>query len=141
MELLRPRLPRELGHPLGPGRDLRIELDLGGAAAQDLGAVVAHVGDRAERHDPPRGTRAAPGHAGHEPVALGDRDEQHARRLGHVRVVRVADDRREHAVDVEQHSAAARIGAQRLEMVGQGRGSGHEPSVSPLLPFTASRRE
>ena len=105
VQLLVPGLARPRVHARRPARHLGIELDLGPAAAQHLGAVVADVGDRAQRDDPPRGRGAAPRHARDQPVALGHGDERHARRLGHVRVVGVAHDRRQHPVDVEQDRA------------------------------------
>ena len=71
-------------------------------AAQELGAVVAEVGDRAERDDPARRRRAAAAHAGDAAVAPRDWRSADARGLGDLRVVGVADDRRERPVDVEQ---------------------------------------
>ena len=111
-------------------RDVGVDLGLGLAAAQDLGAVVADVGDRAERHDPPRGRGAPAADAGDQPVALGDRDQRRARRLGHVGVVGVADDRRQRAVDVEQDRGARRVGRQRGERVVEGRGRRHAPIIA-----------
>ena len=98
---------------------------VGRAAAQDLGAVVADVGDRPERDDPPRDRGLAARHAGDEPVALGDLDQLRPRRLRDVRVIGVADDRRQRAVDVEQDGGAAGLGAQRLQRLGERGGDGH----------------
>ena len=47
--------------------------------------------------------------------------------LGDLRVVGVADDRRECAVDVEQDGRPGRFGAQRLERLGERGGGGHAP--------------
>jgi hypothetical protein len=58
-----------------------------------------------------------------------------------VRVVGVAHDRREHTVDVEQDRAVRRVGAQRLDVLGECRGSGHRSSVASLSRFIAFRRE
>ena len=85
--------------------------------------MVADVGDRAERDDPARDLRLAAADAADDRVALGDGDELRARGLGHVRVVGVADDRGERAVDVEQDARASRVGAQRRERLGE-RGGG-----------------
>ena len=68
--------------------------------------MVAEVGDRAERHDPAGVGRPAARHAGDDAVAARDLDQRPARRLGHVRVVGLRDDRRQHAVDVEQDRGA-----------------------------------
>jgi hypothetical protein len=46
---------------------------------------------------------------------------------GHARVVGVAHDRRERPVDVEQDRRAGRVGAQRLERLGERGGDGHGP--------------
>ena len=85
--------------------------------------MVADVGDRPDRDDLPGGGRTAPADAADDAVALGDLDQQRARRLGHVRVGGVPDDRRERAVDVEQHRRAGGFGAERLERLHE-RGSG-----------------
>ena len=88
----------------------------------------AEVGDRAERDDAAGVGRAAPRHAGDDAVVLGDLDQRPAGGLGHVGVVRVLDDRRQHAVDVEQDGGALGVlpeGAQEL-VEGGGRG-GHGP--------------
>ena len=60
------------------------------------------------------------------PVALGDLDQQRARGLGHVGVGGVADDRRERAVDVEQHGGVGGIGAERLERLHERGSGGHD---------------
>jgi hypothetical protein len=64
--------------------------------------MVAEVGDRAERDDPAGVGRPAAGDAGDGPVLARDLDQRAPRRLGHVRVVGLGDDRREDAVHVEQ---------------------------------------
>ena len=88
--------------------------------------MVADVRDRAERDDAPRVLRLAAADAADDRVALGDGDELHARRLGDVGVARVADDRRERAVDVEQDGRARRVRAQRSERLGERGGGGHD---------------
>ena len=86
----------------------------------------AEVGDRAERDDPARVGRAPARDAGHEPVALGDLDQRPPGRLGHVRVVRVLDDRRQRAVHVEQDRRALRVVLEWLEQLVEGGGrAGH----------------
>jgi len=77
--------------------------------------VVADIGDRPDRHDLARRARAPAAHAAHHPVAARDLDQKAARRLRDVRVGRVAHDRRQRAVDVEQHRRAGWVGADRLE--------------------------
>jgi hypothetical protein len=127
-----PRPVGELPDARRPLRDLGVELGLGPAAAQELGAVVADVRDRAERHDPPGGGRLPAAHARDEAVALGDRDERDARGLGDVGVVGVARDGREHAVDVEQHGRARRIGPQGSDRLGEGGRRGHRSSMARM---------
>jgi hypothetical protein len=87
--------------------------------------VVAQVGDRPERDDPPRHRRLPAADARHAAVAAGDADEDGARGLGHLRVVGVADDRRERPVDVEQDRRARRVGAHWGERLGERGGGGH----------------
>ena len=87
--------------------------------------MVADVGDRPDRDDLAGGGRAAAADAADDPIALGDLDQQRARRLGDVRVGRVPDDRCEGAVDVEQHRCAGGIGADRLERLHERGGGGH----------------
>jgi hypothetical protein len=82
----------------------------------------AEVGDRAERHDAARVRRPAARDAGHDAVALGDLDQWPPRALGHVRVVRVLDDGRQHAVDVEQHRRPLWFGLQWLQDLLEGSG-------------------
>jgi hypothetical protein len=79
-----------------------VELGRDRARPQDLRAVRAEVGDRAERDDPARVGGAPAGHAGDDAVALGDLDQRPSRGLGHVGVVGLLDDRRQHAVDIQQ---------------------------------------
>jgi hypothetical protein len=97
---------REGAHALAPGRQLGVQLGARGAGAQQFAAVVANVGDRPDRDDLAGGGGAAAADATEQPVALGDLDQQRASRLRHVRVVGVAHDRRERAIDVEQHRGA-----------------------------------
>ena len=101
--------------------------------------MVADVGDRAQRDDPARGRRPPAADAGDQPVALGDRDQRPPRRLGHVGVVGVADDRRERAVDVEQDRGApgsARSGARTSSRVAAG---GTRLSSQHAAPMTRRR--
>ncbi len=88
--------------------------------------MVAHVGDRPDRDDLAGGGGAAPADAAHHAVAPGDLDQQRACRLRHVSIGCVAHDRRERAVDVEQHSGVRGIGADRLERLHERSGGGHE---------------
>ena len=83
--------------------DLGVDLD----ARRRPAAAARSRGCRRRRSMPSatirRATsRLAAADAADDAVALGDRDELRARRLGDVRVVGVADDRRERPVDVEQ---------------------------------------
>ncbi len=66
------------------------------------------------------------------PIALGDLDQQRARGLGHVRVGGVPDDRRQRAVDVEQHRCAGGFGAERLERLHERGSGGHEHKYGAL---------
>ena len=103
--------------------ELGVDLGARRARAQQLAAVVADVGDRPDRDDLARGRGAAPADAADDPVALGDLDQQRARRLGDVGVVGVADDRRERAVDVEQdrrRAGSERIGSSASTSVAAG---------------------
>jgi hypothetical protein len=111
-----------------PGLELAVHLGGDRAGPQDLRAVRAEVGDRAERNDAAGVGGAAARHAGHDAVALGDLDERPAGGLRHVRVVRVLHDRREHAVDVEQDGRALRVVLQRAQELVEGGGlGGHGP--------------
>ena len=116
----------ELAHALGPGGELGVDLGAGRPGAQQLAAVVADVGDRADRDDLTGGGRTAAADTADEPVALGDLDQQRARRLGNMRVGGVPDDRREGAVDVEQHRGAGGVGAERLERLHERGSGGHD---------------
>ncbi len=116
----------ERPHARRPRRELRIDLGTGGAGAKQLAAVVADVGDRPDRDDLAGGRGAAAAHAADDAVALGDLDQQRARRLGHVRVGGVPDDRRQGAVDVEQHRCTGGIGADRLERLHERGSGGHD---------------
>ena len=93
---------------------LQLAVELGGDRArhQHLRAVRAQVGDRAERDDPAGVGGAPAGHAGDHAVAARDLDQRPPGALGHVRVVGVQNDRRQHAVDVEQDGGALRVGLQ-----------------------------
>ena len=88
--------------------------------------MVADVGDGADRDDLARGGRAATAHAADDAIALGDLDQQRARGLGDVRVGGVPDDRRQGAVDVEQHRRTGGIGADRLERLHERGSGGHD---------------
>ena len=96
----------------------------------------AEVGDRAERDDAARVGGAAAGHAGDDAVALGHLDQRAARRLGHVGVVGLLDDRREDAVDVEQDGRARGVGDQRREQVVERRRRGARGLVCPPMRRT-----
>ena len=109
-----------------PG-ELRVDLGLGPAGRQDLGPVVAHIGDRPDRDHPPSDRGAAPAHAGDDPVAPADGDQLRTRDLGHVGVVRMADDGGERPVDVEQDGRPRRVGAHDFERLGEHHGRGHAP--------------
>jgi hypothetical protein len=85
--------------------------------------VVAEVGDRAERDDPPGHERPPAAHARDAAVGLGDPDEDGAGGLRDLRVVGMAHDRRERPVDVEQDGRPAGIRPQRGERLGE-RGGG-----------------
>ena len=85
--------------------------------------MIADVGYGADRHDLAGGGGTATANAAHQAVAPRDLDQQHPRGLGNVGVIGVANDRRERAVDVQQHCGAAGIGANRLERLHE-RGSG-----------------
>ena len=123
-------LAGEVLHPPRPGLELAVHLRRDRARAQDLRPVRAEVGDRAERHDAARVGRPAARHARHDAVALGDLDQRPPRRLGHVRVVGMLDDRREHAVDVEQHGGALRVVLEGPEELVEGAvGAGTAPSM------------
>jgi len=89
--------------------------------------VVAQVRDRADRHDLTGAAGAPAADAAHHAIAARDLDQEAARGLGHVRVGGVPDDRRERAVDVEQHRRARGVRADRLERLNERRGWGHEP--------------
>jgi hypothetical protein len=120
-------------HACGEGANARrprseLGVDLRGrrTRAQQLAAVVADVGQRADRDDLASDRCAASADAGDDGVALGDLDQQRARGLGHMSVGGVAHDRRERAVDVEQDRPMIRVGADRLERLHERRGGGHD---------------
>ena len=84
----------------------------------------AQVGDRAQRDvrrasDDARRTRTRPS------LAARDLDQRPAGRLGHVRVVGLLDDRREHAVDVEQHGERPPRHAAAQQLLERGGVGGH----------------
>ncbi len=114
---------RELAHPLRPRTHVGVELGACGAGTEQLAAMVADVGDTADRDNLTRDGGTPPADAAHEPVASRDLDQQRACRLGDVRVGGMAHDRRERAVDVEQHGCMSGVGAERLERLHK-RGSG-----------------
>ena len=87
--------------------------------AQQLGAVRPEVGDRPDRDHRPGLGRLAPADASDHAIALGDRNQQLTCPLGHVRVGRVLDDRRQRAVDIEQDRRASRVSADRRERLRQ----------------------
>ena len=90
---------RELLQPLAPVRGLGLELE----------PVLADVDELVEADDPPRvGARPA-ADAGDERVAAVQAAELGARLLRHGGLVRHVDDRREHAVDVEQERGPLRV--------------------------------
>ena len=108
---------------------------------EHLRAVRAEVGDRPQRDDPPRVRGPAPADAGDDAVALGHVDQRPPRRLGHVRVVRMLHDRRQHAVHVEQHRRAPRLRLERPQEFLQGGGRlRHVPSMPSMQPVTATER-
>ena len=117
----------EGAYALAPRGELGVELRAGGPRTQQLPAVVAHVGDRPDCDDLARGRCAAAADAAHEPVALGDLDQERTGGLGNVGVVGVAHDRGKRAVDVEQHGGAGGIGTQRLQCLHKRGGGGHDP--------------
>jgi hypothetical protein len=89
--------------------------------------VVADVGDRSDGDDPAGHGRLPPAHTGDEAVPLGHPDERDPGRLGDVRVVGVADDGRQDAVDVEQDGRPRRIRQEGRERIGERGGHGHAP--------------
>ena len=135
--VVRPR--REVPHAPCPRRELGVDLRPRRAGAQQLAAVVADVGDRPDRDDLARGRRAAPAHAAHHPVAARDLDQHRARRLGHVRVGGVPDDRRERAVDVEQDRRAIGLGADRPERLHERCGWRHASSMPRMVAGPSAR--
>ncbi len=117
---------RERAHARRPRGDVGVDLRAGRPGAQQLSAVVADVGDRSDRDDLARGGGTATAHAADDAVALGDLDQQRARRLGNMRIGGVPDDRCQGAVDVEQHRCAGGIGADRLERLHERGSGGHD---------------
>ncbi len=116
----------EPAHALGPGGDLGVNLGPGRPGAQELAAVVADVSNRADRDDLAGSGRTAAADTTDDCVALGDLDQQRARRLRNVRVRGVPNDRREGTVDVEQHCCAGGFGAERLKRLHERGSGGHE---------------
>ncbi len=106
-------LATEILDPPGPVLDHRVEHRLGPAGTQQLRAVGADVGDRADRDHRPSLGRAAAAHAGDQAISPGDGDQQVPRPLGHVRVAGVLDDRGQGAVDVEQDRRAFGVSTER----------------------------
>jgi hypothetical protein len=118
----------EGAHALAPSGKLGVELGAGGAGAQQLAAVVAHVSDRPDRDDLAGDGGAAAADTADQAIAPGDLDQQRARGLGDVGVIGVAHDRGERAVDVEQHGGVGGVGAQWLQRLHKATGGGgHDP--------------
>ena len=67
-----------------------------------LEAVLAGVGERIDTDDPARHLARAARHGCDQPVAARQAGELGAGLVGDARVFRPVDDRREHAVDVEE---------------------------------------
>ena len=109
LALGRQRARREIAHAGRPLAQLGHDLGSARSGAQQLAAVTADVGDRADRDDPARDARLAPADASDDAVPPRDLDQEPARGLGDVRVGGVADDRSERAVDVEQNRGPSGI--------------------------------
>ena len=72
------------------------------SAGIELEAMLPDVRERVDADDPP-GLRSGPAaHARHERVPRRESSQLAASRVGHARVLGPRDDRREHAVDVEE---------------------------------------
>ena len=103
-------LAAELVDPPRPILERRVDHRLGPAGAQQLGAVRAEVGDRADRHHRPRLGGAPAAHAGDDAGSAGRRSISSCRvASGTLGVGRVLDDRRQRAVDVEQDRGPRRV--------------------------------
>ena len=113
---------RDAAHAAGPALGLGIDRRGAGAAQQQLGAVVAGVGDRADADHAPRDARPAPADAADEPVGLRQAVDDAAHPLGDGGRLRIAHDRRERAVDVEQHGPGRGVRPQRGEDLVERRG-------------------
>ena len=107
---------RERVQPLAPVGGLRHELE----------AVLADVDELVEPDDAPRIRAGAAADAGDERVALVQPRDLGARLLRHDGLVRNLDDRREHAVDVEQDRRARRVLGEPRE---QGAVAVHAPRI------------
>ncbi len=120
------RAPRKLAYALRPSRQVGVELGARGSGSQQLTAVVADIGDAADRDDLACRCCSASTDAAHKPVALGYLDQQRARRLGHMRIGGMAHDRRQRAVDIKQHGCMIGVGAERLKRLHKQGGRGHD---------------
>ena len=105
------RRPRHLGgeavDAARPGLRGRVELE----------PVLAGVGQLVDADDRAGQLARAPGHAGDQAVAAGEPPQLDARAVGHARVLRPGDDRREDAVDVEEDGRAFGLGGEQGEWV------------------------
>ena len=124
----------ELLDARSPVRERRENRGLRLAGLEQLGAVRARVGDRADADQPARLGGRAPGDAGDEGVAASQRTQQPRRLLRHLRILGAAHDRRQRAVDVEQDPGARRVCRDWLERLGE-----HAASLVCGGPRSASR--
>jgi hypothetical protein len=113
------RLVGELVDPAHPILERGVKHGLGPSGPQKLRPVGPEIGDRPDRDHRAGLGGTSSAHTGDDRVAARHRNQQLPRGLGHARSVGAVDDRRECAVDVEEHSSARRRAAQRRERLGQ----------------------